>query len=137
MKILSLPSVFKTPESSVTVGLAEAGIVYAIYNHALPPLTDIRAATPLDNDVSASRRRAAVMSASLIGLVFLMTKDINSTMIGLAALTGIDLMVKHCNGVHPTTGRLAELGGSAITGDNDTAWSLPEYADVSTGGDDY
>jgi hypothetical protein len=136
VKLLNFPSVFKTPESAVTVGLAEAGIVYAVYSHALPPMTDIRAAQPLDVDVSAARRRAAIMSASIIGLVFVMTRDINSTLIGAAALAGIDLTVKHCNGVHPSTGRLVELGGSAVA-DNDTAWALPEYADATSGDSDY
>jgi hypothetical protein len=132
MSLPTLKSVFKAPESSVTVGLAQAAVIFALYNHSLPSITDIRTAPALDSDVGAQRQRAAVLSASLLGVVFLMTKDVNSLLIGGAAMAGIDLMVKHANGVHPATGKLVERSGTYTPQPNDTATPLPDYASEGT-----
>lgn len=123
---MSLTSVFKAPENSITVGLAEAAAVYVIYQSALPNHADIRSADPHNTDVEASRKRAAWKAASILGLVFLITQDLNSFLIGGAALAGIDLMVKHANAVHPGTGTMAPAGPAAA-GDNVGAFPLPDY----------
>ena len=130
---MKLSSVFKAPEGSITVGLAEAAAVYAVYNAALPSHTDIRAADPHNTDVEAARKRAAWKSFAILGIVFLMTQDVNSFLIGGAALAGIDLMTKHANAVHPTTGTMADM--SSAVADNDTAMPLPDYSDHQGGTD--
>lgn len=124
----SLKSVLK-PESSITVGLAEAAAVYVIYQSALPSHADIRSADPHNGDIEASRKRAAWKAASILGLVFLITQDVNSFLIGGLALGGIDLMVKHANAVHPSTGKMAGPAAPAPS-DLDTATPLPDYADA-------
>jgi hypothetical protein len=96
------------PDSSVMVGLAEGAAIYSIYQAALPTMTDIRAAQPHDKDVEASRKAAAWKSAGILGFVFLLTRDVNSFLIGGLALAGVDYMVKHSSGVHPSTGKLSE-----------------------------
>lgn len=125
---MKLTSVFKAPEGSITVGLAEAAAVYAIYQSALPNHADIRSADPHNTDVEATRKRAAWKAGAVLGLVFLVTQDLNSFLIGGLALAGIDIMVKHANAVHPETGKLA--GPAAVLpGDNEAAFPLPDYAD--------
>jgi hypothetical protein len=122
--------VFKAPESSVSVGLVEATVVYAVYMQSVPNMTDVRAANPHDSDVEASRKRAAWLSAGFVGLVFLLTQDRNSALIGAAAIAGLDAMVKHANAVHPGTGKMAESqGANGAAVDNDTAMALPDYGD--------
>jgi hypothetical protein len=122
-------SVFKTPESSVTTGLVEAGIVYAIYASALPSHADIRSAPPHNKDIEAVRKAAAYKSAVMLALVFMLTRDINSTLIGSAALAGVDYWVKHSNGMDPQTGKLAGAGaGKPVP--NDIAFPMPDYADA-------
>jgi hypothetical protein len=129
---MALKSMFKAPEGSITVGLAEAAAVYMIYQAALPNHTDIRAADPHNTDIEASRKRAAWKAASILGLVFLITQDLNSFLIGGAALAGIDLMTKHANAVHPSTGKISgnvqgiQGGGAEL----DTATPMPDYADA-------
>lgn len=125
---MNLKSVLK-PESSITIGLAEAAAVYVIYQSALPNHADIRSADAHNTDIEGARKRAAWKAASILGLVFLITQDLNSFLIGGAALGGIDLMVKHANAVHPATGKVA---GAASPGDSvelDTATPLPDYSD--------
>lgn len=126
---MALKSVIKAPENSITIGLAEAAAVYAIYMASVPNHTDIRSADPNNTDVEAQRKRAAWKSASILGLVFLITQDLNSFLIGGAALAGIDLMVKHANAVHPSTGKMAGPAAAAPV-DLDTATPLPDYSDA-------
>ncbi len=130
---MALKSIFKAPEGSITVGLAEAAAVYVIYQSALPNHSDIRSADPHNTDVEASRKRAAWKAASILGLVFLITQDLNSFLIGGAALGGIDLMAKHANAVHPATGKIA--GGAPAGVELETATPLPDYSDAQPGED--
>lgn len=129
---MKLTSVFKAPEASVVTGIGLGGAVLAIYGHALPPASDIRSADPHNVDVESSRKQAAWLSASLLGLVFLMTRDVNSLLIGGAALAGIDLMTKHANGVHPSTGKLVGRNdANTPPADNSEAYPLADYDDQS------
>jgi hypothetical protein len=126
--VFKLTSAIKAPEGSITIGLAEAAAVYMIYGAALPNHADIRSADPHNRDVEMARRHAAWKSAAVLGIIFLMTKDLNSFLIGGAALGGIDIMYKHANGVHPATGKLT---GSQAAGPipNDTAFPLQDVGD--------
>lgn len=131
---MGLKSVIKAPEGSITVGLAEAAAVYVIYQSALPNHSDIRSADPHNTDIEASRKRAAWKAASILGLVFLLTQDLNSFLIGGAALAGIDVMAKHANAVHPATGKMAGPVAPSPS-ELDTATPLPDYSDAQPGED--
>src|SRR5260370_28719302 len=98
---MALKSIVKAPEGSITVGLAEAAAVYVIYQSALPNHSDIRSADPHNTDVEASRKRAAWQAASILGLVFLITQDLNSFLIGGAAVGRDALIVHHAHDDHP------------------------------------
>jgi hypothetical protein len=122
---MGLKSIIKAPENAMLVGLGEVAVIYTLYQKAVPNDTDVRSASALDRDVEASRRHAAWQSAFLIGLVFLITNDLNSAVIGGAGLAGIDLMTKYANGVNPNTGKLT--GREVVDVDNDVAFPLPSY----------
>lgn len=125
-----LKSVLK-PDSSVTIGLAEAAAVYVIYQSALPSHADLRSAQPHDTDIEGARKAAAWKAASILGLVFLITQDVNSFLIGGAALAGIDLMAKHANAVNPATGK-ADTGHAASPAmSQESQFPMPDYADSS------
>jgi hypothetical protein len=133
----TLKSVLKPPES-IYIGLAEAAAVYTIYNSSLPNHADIRSAPAHNTDIEAARKQAAWKSAAVLGFVFLLTRDLNSFLLGGLALGGIDYLVKHSNGVSPATGKLsmpgaqvtpgAPLGASAA---NAEAYPMPSYEDSS------
>jgi hypothetical protein len=131
---MTLKSVLKPPES-ITIGLAEAAAVYVIYQSALPNQADIASAPPHDSTIETRRKAAAWKAASVLGFIFLLTRDVNSFLIGGLALAGIDLMTKHANGTNPATGKLTEAPGSSITGaameTNDTAFPVESYADTT------
>lgn len=126
----TLKSVFRQPEQAVIVGLAEGGAIVALYSNAIPPLTDVRSADQHNPDVEASRKRAAWASVTLLGLVLLITQDVNATLIGGAFLAATDLLVKHANAVNPTTGRAG--ADTSVPADNDTSYGLPDYAEATT-----
>src|ERR1700678_192328 len=103
---MALKSVLKPPES-ITIGLAEAAAIYVIYQSALPSQADIASAPPHDSTIETRRKMAAWKAASVLGFVFLLTRDVNSFLLGGLALGGIDLLTKHANGTDPATGKLA------------------------------
>lgn len=126
------------PDSAVVTGLLTAAGVYLIYNNALPTATDIRAAMPNNNDVVGARKMAAWKSAALIGVVFLVARDMNSYVISGGALIGIDYMYKHANGVHPMTGKLdTSGGGESIAPGLATAMPMPDYSSDGAMSDSY
>jgi hypothetical protein len=118
------------PDSSVMVGLLTAGGVYLIYQNALPNITDIFAANPHDDTVEKARKMAAVKSAALIGLVFLVARDVNSYIISGAALLGIDYMHKHANATNPATNKLDTVNGGGSIAPAAT-YPMPAYEDVA------
>lgn len=101
-----LKSVLK-PEGSVMTGAASAAIIIAVYTKNMPDIASIRTADPHNSDVEAARKRSAWECAAVLGVLFLLTRDLGSFIIGGTVLTAVDLHTKHANGVHPATGTLA------------------------------
>ncbi len=119
------------PDSATTVGILTAAGVYLIYNNALPTAVDIRTAPPHDGDIEAERKAAAWKSALLIGVVFLVARDLNSYIISGAALVGIDYMYKHANATNPQTGKLDTSGnGGSVAPSLTQAYPLPDYQEA-------
>lgn len=114
------------PDSATLVGVLTAAGVYLIYNNALPTVTDVRSAPQHDDDVETARKHAAWMSAALVGLVFLVARDVNSYVISGGALIGLDYMYKHHNTVNPATGK-ADVGNTGLSIASSESYPLPEY----------
>ncbi len=93
------------PEISITTGLAVAALVYTVYNRALPADVDIRVAQPNDDDVEASRRKAAYTAVAIVSVVSLIAKDPTVFILGGAATVGVDWWTRHANAVDPAFGR--------------------------------
>jgi hypothetical protein len=120
---MALNSILK-PDTSVLLGLANGGVILAIYSGALPEFARIRLSDAHDEDVEATRKQAAWTSAAVLGFMFLLTRDRNSFLIGGLVLAGTDFIVKHANGISPQTKRLDAANGGDI---ETTAYSLPDY----------
>lgn len=100
------------PDSATSVGVLTAAGVYLIYNNAVPSIADVRAAPAYDQDAETARKHAAFVSAALIGVVFLVARDLNSYIISGAALFAIDAMHKHAGAVNPSTGKVESPEGA-------------------------
>ena len=123
-----MKSILRSPSEGVMVGLATSLAVYLIYNSQLPSGADIRAGNPNNDDIESSRKSAAYKSAGLIGLVFLVTRDLNAFIISGASLTGIDYVTKHHNAINPGSGKLQTDTGTAAPSN---VFSMPEYGNSS------
>lgn len=118
------------PDSATTVGLLTAAGVYLIYQNSLPSVTDILSADPHDDTVEKARKMAAMKSAVLVGLVFLISRDVNSYIISGAALVGLDYLHKHANAVNPATNKLdVNPAGDSIA--PAVTYPMPSYEDVA------
>lgn len=124
-----LNSVLK-PESSVLTGLAEGAAIVAIYTMTLPNTTDVRAAAPHNTDVEAARKRAAWTSGAVLGVVFLLTRDVNSFLLGGAVLAGIDFHYKHADAVSPATGKMTTPPAEPDAGQA-SVHPLHDYSDAT------
>lgn len=100
-----IPSVLRR-ENSITVGLLVAVGTYLIYTHQLPQNADVRGVQPHNDDIEATRKQAAWESLGLLGVVTLLSRDLNVFIIGGLALVGIDATYKHANAFNPNTGRV-------------------------------
>lgn len=130
-----MASILKAPESSLTLGVATAALVYGVYTFSTPPTAVIHATKPNDNNIEAGRKKAAWMSAAVVGAIALLTKDKTIFVLGGSMLVMLDWHTRHANAVSPDTGKLvsntgyepatnAEADSSAV----DTAPSLNQAA---------
>lgn len=124
---MPLKSILRSPSEGVMVGIGEAVAVYLIYNSALPSHADIRSAPSNNTDIESARKGAAMKAAGLIGLVFLLTRDVNAFIVSGAALTGVDYMAKHHNAINPGSGKLDTGGADTVAPTASNVYSLPEY----------
>lgn len=114
------------PEASVSVGLATAALVYAVYSNATPSITEIRAAKPGDTDVESSRKLAAWTAAGAVGGISLITKDPTVFIIGGTMVIVLDWWHRHANAVNPIVGKAAVMSNMDGTLPVETQESAPE-----------
>lgn len=112
------------PDSATMVGLFGAAGVFLVYNNALPTAANIRASAQHDADVEAARKKAAWLSAGLVGLTFLISRSVDSYIIVGAALVGIDYMYKHENAINPNTQQI-DTGTESL---DSSVHPLPDYS---------
>ena len=132
MKLLSTID----PNTGTVAGLLTAAGVYLIYNNAMPSVTDLRTVSPFNKDADQARKTAAYESAALIAGVFVITRNLDAFMIGGAAMVGIDLMYRHADAIHPSTGKVDDNStGQSIAPGLATAMPLAEYQSDSDDND--
>lgn len=94
------------PDTAIMTGVLLGGAVFLIYNNALPTVADLNT-TPANNDAAEkARKTAAIKSAALVGLVAVVSRDLNTFIIGGAAMFGMDYLYKHANATNPGTQKL-------------------------------
>lgn len=130
-----IKSVLK-PETSVMTGVAEAALIIAIYTHNMPSAANVRAnGQPNDEPIESARKSAAYQSAGMLGLIFLLTRDWNSFLIGGAMLGGIDFWMKHHNATLPATNKATTTNPNdgAVQPVADQVYTQPASMDEADG----
>lgn len=102
---MAIKSILK-PDGSVTLGMATAITVWAIYDRELPNTATIHATDAGDINIEAGRKKATYTSAAILGVVTLLTKDVNVFVLGAVTLFALDMHTRHANASSPTTGML-------------------------------
>lgn len=125
---MAFKSLLPNPGSGVALGLGIAISSYLIYQSALPSHADMRQGNPNNDDLESARKGAAVKSAAVLGVVFLLTHDLNTLIVGGLAIGGIDYMAKHHNAINPATGKLDSSQNGRSIRQQSNLFSLPDYS---------
>lgn len=127
-----LPNSILKPDTSVMLGVANGALIASIYDKTIPSVAAVRVADSHDTDIEAARKHAAWASAGVLGFMYLLTRDRNSFLIGGLVLASVDLIVKHANGMNPTTGSLDSNDSESIDPSLVNDYSLPDYQQDDT-----
>jgi hypothetical protein len=104
------------PSQSVGVGIGIGAVDLLIFSMHLPPIADIRTASPVNmknpakpgnQDIESSRRQAVIYCVGINGLISLITKDWNVFLIGGIVTTAMSYISAHANAINPDTGKMA------------------------------
>jgi len=88
--------------ASVAVGVAMMGVTYAVYNQALPPIVDQRAAPMNEPDSTQAEKTARWTAGLLVVAVSAITWDATVFVLGGVSVIAFSWMYRHANmGVNP------------------------------------
>jgi len=107
---MALTSILQ-PDGSITIGIATAIMVYAIYDRSLPDAATMGATDANDINIEAGRKKATIASAGVLSVVTLLTKDVNVFVLGAVVLFALDMHARHANRSNPSTGQLVSDEG--------------------------
>lgn len=110
---MNLKSVLKTPESSVGVALATAGLVYSVYSLDVGNVAQAHASDPNHPALEASRKKAGYTSFILVTALSLITRDGNVAIIGYGSVVALELHYRHAIMASPVTGAIVAPSPSA------------------------
>lgn len=94
------------PEVSIGVGLATAGVVYAIHTNFTPTMADIQALPAGNADIDRAERQATWASIGAVSAISLLTKDATVLVLGSLATVGMAFLTRHANWTETLTGGL-------------------------------
>lgn len=110
-------------DSSILIGLATAAVVYGIYQVNLPTTAAVRASTPNNQHVAASRKAATWEAAAVVGGIAVLAHDPTVFVIGGAVLVLMDFSHRAANATDNVSGQIAgtvsNTGVSASAGVTD------------------
>jgi hypothetical protein len=114
------------PSETVAIGVGIGAVDAFIFSQHLPPMADIRTATPQNDDVDVSRRQATGLCIAVNGFVSLITRDWNVFLIGGIVVVGLSYITAHANSINPATGKM-DIGTNTLSPDQ-TTYPLPDYS---------
>jgi hypothetical protein len=116
-------------ELGVLVGLVNV----FIFTHNLPPVSDVRSATPFNAQVESAERTALLESTILTLVVAGFARSVETFMIGGLVVVGVDFVYKHANAVNPNTNQMVPAGQAGLNQAQPQSHPLPDYSMAPTG----
>lgn len=101
-----------------------------IFQHFMPPVTDVKAADQFNPFVESSERTALMVAIAFNAVVAGAVRSWDTFLIGAVSVIALDFAYKHANAVHPDTNSMSPPGGGTM--DTSGVHSLPNYEDTSS-----
>ena len=102
-----------TPEGSVVAGLATVGLVAAVYQLDIGPVSSVHMTPAYDQAAGASIKKAGWTSLALVAGVALLARDPNIAILGGAAIIAMHAHYRHAHMADDQTGQLVPPGPQA------------------------
>lgn len=103
-----------------------------IFQHFMPPVTDVKTADQFNPFVESSERTALFAAIAFNAIVAGAVRSWDTFMVGAVVIIAADFAYKHANAVHPDTGTMSAPGGGQM--DTTGLHPLPNYEDASNTG---
>ncbi len=108
---------FTTPKGyaaadSMSIGLTTAAGVLVIYGSKIGPCADVTASASGDVAVNSAIRKAGIESLLLVAGMSLLSRDLNVTLLGMAAIMVEHVMYLHADMSNPATGQIHVASGA-------------------------
>lgn len=114
---------------AVEVGILTGIGNLLIFQHFMPPVTDVRVTDQFNPFVESSERTALLASVAFSGIVAGAVRSWDTFMVAAVVIIAADFAYKHANAVHPDTNSMQGPGGQSM--DTSAVHSLPNYEDVA------
>lgn len=102
------------PEISVPVAVGTAGLVFGIYQLALPNLTDVKASAPNNPVLQGSENAALWLSVAVSAGISLIAGDVTPFVLGGMMAVSLSWIHRHAAALDPTTMTLIGKDGSSM-----------------------
>lgn len=102
---MAIKSILK-PENSIIAGLAVVGLVYAIYQLDVGPVSSVALTDPGHPVTVNSVKKAAWTSLALVAGTSLIAKDANVAILGSFTVIAMQSHYRHANLMNPQTGKM-------------------------------
>lgn len=102
---MNFKSVLK-PENSIVAGVAVAGLVYAIYQGALGPVSQAHASDANHPALESTRKKAGYTAFAAVAALTLIAKDANIGILGFGSIIAMEAHYRHAIMADPATGRI-------------------------------
>lgn len=106
MSFFSKPVAGLKPADSITISLAVAIGVAALYAAAVGPVSDVHATMPGDGSVNSAIRKAGWKALLLVGAVTLLSRDLNVVYLGGGMIIYEHATYLHADMASPSTGEI-------------------------------
>lgn len=129
---MQFKSVLK-PENSIIAGIATIGLVYAIYQMNVGPLSQAHASDPNHPALETSRKKAGYTAFIAVAGITLIAKDANIGILGFLTIVAEEVQIRHAIMVEPNTGRMVPPAESVYSPAENVVPITQQAANVGVG----
>lgn len=112
---------------AVEVGVLAGVGNLLIFQHFMPPVTDVKAADQFNPFAESSERTALLFAVGFSAAVATFVQSWETFLVAGIVIVGVDFAYKHAIAVHPATGTMKAPGQE----DSGNIHPMPDYADVA------